>query len=52
MFIGGRAVAGAGGAGIVSGAFSIVAFIAPLEKRPRKNCLLPRIYPLEVNQTV
>ncbi|KAL6815036.1 major facilitator superfamily domain-containing protein [Trichoderma sp. SZMC 28015] len=34
MFIGGRAVAGAGGAGIVSGAFSIVAFIAPLEKRP------------------
>ncbi|KAL7905469.1 major facilitator superfamily domain-containing protein [Trichoderma velutinum] len=34
MFIGGRAVAGAGGAGIVSGAFSIVAFIAPLPKRP------------------
>ncbi|KAH8125755.1 major facilitator superfamily domain-containing protein [Trichoderma asperelloides] len=34
MFIGGRAVAGAGGAGIVSGAFSIVAFIAPLQKRP------------------
>ncbi|KAM0477021.1 hypothetical protein ACHAPX_005980 [Trichoderma viride] len=34
MFIGGRAVAGAGGAGIVSGAFSIVAFIAPLKKRP------------------
>ncbi|KAL7935658.1 major facilitator superfamily domain-containing protein [Trichoderma chlorosporum] len=34
MLIGGRAVAGAGGAGIVSGAFSIIAFIAPLEKRP------------------
>jgi MFS family permease len=40
MFIGGRAVAGAGGAGIVSGAFSIVAFIAPLKKRPRKNYIL------------
>lgn len=44
MFIGGRAVAGAGGAGIVSGAFSIVAFIAPLEKRPRKNSILPMTF--------
>lgn len=44
MFIGGRAVAGAGGAGIVSGAFSIVAFIAPLEKRPRKNCVRSMIF--------
>ncbi|KAM6480882.1 major facilitator superfamily domain-containing protein [Trichoderma sp. SZMC 28011] len=34
MFICGRAIAGAGGAGIVSGAFSIVCFIIPLVQRP------------------
>ena len=34
MLIGGRVVAGAGGAGIVNGALSIIAHMAPIEKRP------------------
>ncbi|KAL9480906.1 hypothetical protein ACSS6W_005692 [Trichoderma asperelloides] len=48
MFIGGRAVAGAGGAGIVSGAFSIVAFIAPLQKRPQTEPIARRIRALDL----
>ncbi len=34
MFIAGRAVAGAGGSGVVLGAFSIVSHIIPLVQRP------------------
>lgn len=34
MFIIGRVVSGCGGAGILNGAFTIVATAAPLEKRP------------------
>lgn len=34
MFIGGRAIAGAGGSGVVLGAFSIVSFLIPLVQRP------------------
>ena len=33
VFIGGRAVAGLGAAGLLQGALAIVTFIAPLEKR-------------------
>ena len=36
MFVVARAIAGAGGAGIVSGIMTIVAHIIPLEKRPGK----------------
>lgn len=36
MFICGRAVAGAGGAGIILGAFSIVSYLIPLHQRPRE----------------
>jgi len=35
MFIIGRAVSGLGGAGILNGAFTIVATAAPLEARPK-----------------
>ncbi|KAF2239018.1 MFS multidrug transporter-like protein [Viridothelium virens] len=34
MFIGGRAIAGSGAAGIFNGAFTIIAAAAPMEKRP------------------
>ena len=44
MFIAGRAVAGAGGAGILNGALVIVAAAAPMESRPSD---LPPFSPLE-----
>lgn len=36
MFILGRAVAGCGGAGILNGAFVIIAAAVPMEARPSK----------------
>jgi MFS family permease len=36
MFIGGRFVAGFGGAGVATGSITIVSLCAPLEQRPSK----------------
>jgi MFS family permease len=40
MLIIGRAVAGMGGSGLVNGALTILAAIAPMHKRPGKSGLL------------
>lgn len=40
MFIAGRAIAGLGGAGVLSGALIIVAFSVPLEKRSNFTALI------------
>jgi MFS family permease len=40
----GRAIAGAGGAGLIVGSFIIVSVITPLEKRPIYNAILSSIY--------
>lgn len=43
-FIGGRAVAGAGGGGVFAGSFITVAFSVPLEKRPLYASYLGAMY--------
>ncbi len=45
MFIAGRAVAGAGGSGVVLGSFSIVSFIIPLVQRPCELASRFSVYP-------
>ncbi|KKP06725.1 hypothetical protein THAR02_01214 [Trichoderma harzianum] len=44
MFIGGRAVAGLGGSGILLGALSIIAYIIPLNKRPLYTGLFVSVF--------
>jgi MFS family permease len=41
MFIVGRAVAGMGGSGITNGALTIIALVAPMEKRPSMRRVPP-----------
>jgi MFS family permease len=41
MFIMGRAIAGCGAAGVLNGAFTIIAASAPLDKRPGMKTLFP-----------
>jgi hypothetical protein len=43
MFIIGRAIAGSGGAGVLTGALTIIAASAPLDKRPGIIIPLPSI---------
>jgi MFS family permease len=40
MLIGGRAIQGAGGAGMVNGAFTVIATLAPPDKKPSKYCVV------------
>jgi MFS family permease len=44
MLIVGRAIAGAGGAGVVSGTLSIIAHVAKLEKRPVYTAVLMSVF--------
>jgi hypothetical protein len=39
MLIGGRAIQGIGGAGLLNGAFITIAAAAPKDKKPRKDSL-------------
>lgn len=46
MFIIGRAVAGAGGAGVVSSGLAIIAIVTPIEQRPLFTGLVTSLYAL------